>query len=106
MSVCPSTLIPGIVPALDAEEESSMKMNSRERLMSALRREIPDRVPYLEIGVDQSLAQEIMGWPKSGSATSGSLKKNPYTVEEAKALSRRLGMDNIYFIIRAPDAAI
>jgi uroporphyrinogen decarboxylase len=74
--------------------------------MAALRREIPDRVPYLEIGVDQSLAQELMGWPKSGSATGGSLKKSPYTVEEAKALSRKLGMDNIYYVLRAPDMAI
>lgn len=83
-----------------------MKMNSSERVMAALRREIPDRVPYLEIAVDQSLAQELMGWPRSGSATGGSLRKNPYTVEEAKALSRKLGMDNIYFILRAPDEAI
>ena len=83
-----------------------MKMNSRERVMAALRREVPDRVPYLEIGVDQSLAQELMGWPKSGSATAGSLKKSPYTAEEAKVLSRKLGMDNIYFILRAPDEAI
>ena len=83
-----------------------MKMNSRERVMAALRREIPDRVPYLEIGVDQSLAQELMGWPKSGSATGGSLKKSPFTVEEAKALSRKLGMDNIYFVLRAPDMSI
>ena len=83
-----------------------MKMNSRERVMAALRREIPDRVPYVEIAVDQSLAQELMGWPRTGSATGGSLKKNPYTVEEAKALSRKLGMDNIYFVLRAPDFAI
>ena len=83
-----------------------MKMNSRERVMAALRREIPDRVPYLEIGVDQSLAQELMGWPKSGSATGGSLKKSPFTVEEAKALSRKLGMDNIYYVLRAPDMSI
>jgi len=87
-------------------EEQRMKMNSRERVMAALRREVPDRVPYLEIGVDQSLAQELMGWPRSGSVTGGSLKKNPYTVEEAKALSRKLGMDNVYFVLRAPDVAI
>lgn len=83
-----------------------MKMNSRERLMADLRREIPDRVPYLELGVDQSLAQQLMGWSKSGSATGGSLRKNLYTVDEARAISRKLGLDNIGFLLRAPDVAI
>jgi uroporphyrinogen decarboxylase len=83
-----------------------MEMNSRERVMAALRREVPDRVPYVEIGIDQSLAEQLMGWPKSGSATSGSLLKHPYTVDQAKALSRKLGIDNLYFILRAPDYSI
>jgi hypothetical protein len=32
-------------------------MASRQRVLAALRLEKPDRVPYLEIGVDPALAQ-------------------------------------------------
>ena len=83
-----------------------MEWSPRERMMAALRREVPDRVPYIEIGIDQAMAQEIMGWPKGTTETGGSTRKNLYTVEEAKAISRKLGIDNIGFIMRAPDVAI
>jgi len=83
-----------------------MQMSPRERVMAALRREVPDRVPYIEIQVDQSLAQQIMGWPRTGAATGGSLRKNPYTAEEAKAISRKLAMDSVSFVLRAPDFSI
>ena len=39
-------------------------MTSRERVLAALRREEPDRVPYCELGIDRSLAQQFMGWGK------------------------------------------
>lgn len=78
-----------------------MSMNSRERVLAALRREQPDRVPYCELGVDRSLAERIMGWGQPMSQASN-LEANAYTVEEAKALAARLKMDNISYVLRAP----
>jgi len=37
---------------------------SRERVLTALCRKQPDRVPYCELGVDRALAQRLMGWGK------------------------------------------
>ena len=78
-----------------------MTMNSRERVLTALRREEPDRVPYCELHVDRSLAQTLMGWgePKSQAF---SLESNIYSVEEAKALASFLHKDNICYVLRAP----
>ena len=76
-------------------------MNSRERVMAALRREEPDRVPYCELAVDRSLAQRLMGWGKP-SSQAASLESNAYTVDEAKALAAELRMDNISYVLRAP----
>jgi len=44
-----------------------MSMTSRERVLAALRREEPDRVPYCELGVDQDLARRLLGWQGIGS---------------------------------------
>lgn len=76
-------------------------MNSRERVLAALRREEPDRVPYCEEYVSRPFAERLMGW---GSPLSESvdLEGNEYTIEEAKALARRLKLDNITFLLRAP----
>jgi uroporphyrinogen decarboxylase len=76
-------------------------MNSRERVLAALRREQPDRVPYCELGIDRALAQRLMDWGEPVSQAAN-LETNPYTVDEAKALSSFLGLDNIYFVLRAP----
>jgi uroporphyrinogen decarboxylase len=76
-------------------------MNSRERVAAALRREVPDRVPYCELGIDRSLAQTIMGWGQSVSQAAD-LEANVYSVEEAKAIAARLQMDNIVYVLRAP----
>jgi uroporphyrinogen decarboxylase len=76
-------------------------MHSRERVLTALRCEVPDRVPYCEFGIDRALAQRLMGWgtPQSQAAD---LEANPYTVEEAKAIAARLHLDNLYYVLRAP----
>jgi uroporphyrinogen decarboxylase len=76
-------------------------MNSRERVLAALQRQQPDRVPYCELGIDRALAQQMMGWGKP-SGQAANLEANPYTVEEAKALAGYLGLDNIYYVLRAP----
>lgn len=77
-------------------------MNARERVSTALRCEEPDRVPYCEIGIDRAFARKLMGWAESGNQKTASMETNPYTVEEAKALAAELGMDNLYYVLRAP----
>jgi uroporphyrinogen decarboxylase len=82
-----------------------MKMNSRERVMAALKREEPDQVPFCELAIDRALAERLMGWPAGEGRYSASLSTNPYTVEESKALASFLGCDNIGYILRAPTYA-
>jgi uroporphyrinogen decarboxylase len=76
-------------------------VNSRRRVMAALRGAEPDRVPYCELGIDRALAQRLMGWgePESQAAD---LEANIYTVEEAKAIASFLHKDNICYVLRAP----
>ena len=76
-------------------------MTSRERVLTALSRRQPDRVPYCELGVDRSLAQRLMGWGAPASQASN-LEANAYTVEEAKALAAFLHLDNLSYVLRAP----
>lgn len=76
-------------------------MISRERVLAALNRKEPDRVPYCELGIDRSLAQRLMGWGEPVSQASN-LEANVYTVEEAKALAAFLHLDNICYVLRAP----
>jgi hypothetical protein len=76
-------------------------MKSRERVLSALRRQEPDRVPYCEIGVDRSLAQQLMGWGEP-SGQGYNIEANVYTIREALDLADCLHMDNIYYVLRAP----
>ncbi len=78
-----------------------MVMTSRERVLAALRGEQPDRIPYVEIGVDRALAQTLMSWGEPISQAA-SLETNPYTVEEIKSIASHLKMDNIYYVLRAP----
>ncbi len=80
-------------------------MSPRERVMAALNRQETDRVPHCELCVDVAMAETLLGWKKAEAATGGSARKNPYTVEEAKALASFLGHDNIGFILRARDYA-
>ena len=55
-------------------------MTSRERVLSALLGQQPDRVPYCELGVDRYLAQHLMGWEIAQNQTAD-LESNVYTVE-------------------------
>ena len=78
-----------------------MMMTSRERVLTALRRGEPDRVPYCELGVDRSLAQRLMGWGAPATQASN-LEANAYTIDEAKALAEFLALDNLSYVLRAP----
>jgi len=76
-------------------------MNSRERVLAALRRQEPDRVPYCEIGIDRALAQRLMGWGEPHDQ-GYNLEANVYSAREALELACRLHLDNIFYVLRAP----
>ena len=78
-----------------------MSMTSRERVLCALRREQPDRVPYCELGVDRALAGRLLGW-QSDRTQRSNLEANPYSLTEAVALADRLQLDNLCYVLRAP----
>jgi len=77
-------------------------MTSRERVLSALRLETPDRVPYVEIGVDPALADQLLGRPAPAAGSAFSIEAQPRGVEDEKALARVLNKDNIAYVLRAP----
>ena len=79
----------------------SGEMTSRERVAAALRREVPDRVPYCEEYVSRPFAERLLGWPQSANEAVD-LEDNEFTVDEYKELARFLGLDNITFVLRAP----
>jgi len=75
-------------------------MTSRARVLAALRREEPDRVPYCELSVDRALAEQLLGWQRTSLAVDK--ESNQYTLEEARALAERLHLDNLSYVLRAP----
>jgi len=74
-------------------------MTSRERVAAALRREQPDRVPFCELGVDQALAEKILG---RDLPPHPDLETNPRCLADEIELAERLGKDNICYTLRAP----
>jgi uroporphyrinogen-III decarboxylase len=76
-------------------------MNARERVMCALRGEVPDRVPYCELGVDRALANRLLGWSEPASQAAD-LEANPYTIDEALAIAQELRLNNLTYVLRAP----
>ncbi len=77
-------------------------MTSRERVLAALRREKPDRVPYVEIGVDPAVADQLLGRTPESGGPPVLIEVNQRTVEEEKALARAMHKDNITYVLRAP----
>ncbi len=80
-------------------------MTSRERVLCALRRGVPDRVPYFELGVDEPIICQLLGrtFEKNQVYETGEYADNP--VELEKALSRAIGRDNIRYNLCPPIAA-
>ena len=76
-------------------------MTSRERVLSALRGEKPDRVPYCELGIDRALAQRLLGMGEPESQAFN-LEANVFCAEDAKAIASLLRLDNINYVMRAP----
>jgi len=75
-------------------------LTSRERVGVALARREPDRVPYCEVYISRAFAEPLMGWPPAAEHTN--FEENEFTLDEAKAVAERLGMDNITYVLRAP----
>jgi len=76
-------------------------MTSRERVLAALRLEVPDRVPYGEIGVDPAVAEGLLGREVRRGAPV-MIERQERSVEDEKALARAMGKDNIVYVLRAP----
>jgi hypothetical protein len=82
------------------------KMTSRERVLIALKRQIPDRVPWIEGIVDDSLATRIVGEPihvnwdiaPDGTPVASGIE----LAEMQKRVCRALGKDNINWNAFAP----
>jgi uroporphyrinogen decarboxylase len=76
-------------------------MSHRERVVAALSCEEPDRVPYCELAIDRVFAANALGWQEKPYVNA--LEENtPFTIEEAKQVSERLGLDNIFYLRRQP----
>ena len=76
-------------------------MNSRERVLAALRRQEPDRVPYCEIGVDRVVVRQLLGGDPI-ETPSLTVERRPYNAQEHKAIAAALRMDNICYEIWPP----
>ncbi len=81
-------------------------MTSRERVIAALRHEIPDRVPWMEGIVDDAFASELCGeqisvnWDIAPDGTP--VASGAYLAEQQKKVCRALGKDNINYNAFAP----
>lgn len=81
-----------------------MAMTSRERVAAALRREEADRVPYCELWYDRVIVEKLLGREADdGEDAYGS--KHDFTVDEAQAVSERLHLDNLFYVLRPPTYA-
>ncbi|NPV46361.1 MAG: hypothetical protein HPY69_05365 [Armatimonadetes bacterium] len=81
-------------------------MTSRERVLAALRREIPDRVPWIEGIVSDELATRLCGekievnWDIAPDGTP--VASGAFLAEQQKKVCRALGKDNINYNAFAP----
>ena len=81
-------------------------MDSRQRVLTALSGQEPDRVPRCELGVDAALVQKLMPLDKRQQQAVGwqtaCLEQNLYDAEEARLIASFLRLDNICYVLRAP----
>ena len=78
------------------------KMSSRERVLAALRGEEPDRVPYCELNIDRSFVMKLEGAEDIFIGNAAIREGNPYSIEEALAVSEKLNLDNLFYLLRQP----
>jgi uroporphyrinogen decarboxylase len=77
------------------------KWNKRDRVMAALNRQEPDRVPYCELNIDRVFAAKLLGWDEKPYVNALD-EETPFTLEESKKVSAALGLDNIFYLRRQP----
>lgn len=78
-----------------------MAMTSRERVAAALARRQPDRVPYVELWIDRTMANRLMGWQGAEQEPPYSATQN-FTPDGARAIAERLHLDSVYYVLRPP----
>ena len=72
----------------------------RERIMEALALREPDKVPWVELEVDQIIIDKILG--KAHTPINKPIGYYNRDVEEEKAFCRKVGKDSLLFSIRPP----
>ncbi len=77
------------------------KVTSRERVLTALSGGVPDRVPYMEFGIDRSLLSRMLGWSTSTDAKTD-LESNHFSPDEMTQVADHLDLDNSPYVMRAP----
>jgi uroporphyrinogen decarboxylase len=75
-------------------------MNSRERVLSAMMLERPDKIPFGEMGIDRAFAAKLMNWDLS--FATGTRDKDRYSTDEMKAIAEKLHLDTIFYYLRPP----
>lgn len=79
---------------------STNELLPRERVLEALALREPDRVPWVELEVEQIIIDKIVGKPHKPVGVPLGLYNRD--VEEEKAFSRKVGKDNILYSFRPP----
>ena len=81
-------------------------MNSRERMLTALARREPDRVPRCEFGIDLALMRRILPpgtlQGRENDGQTACIDQNLFTIGEARAIADHLALDNVSYVLRAP----
>lgn len=77
------------------------KLSSRERVIAALNGEEPDQVPYCELAIDRVFAAKLLDW-KEKPCVNALAENTPFSLPEAKLVSKTLGLDNIFYLRRQP----
>jgi len=72
----------------------------RERIMEALALREPDKVPWIELEVDQIIVDKILGKPHT--PVNKPIGYYNRDVEEEKAFCRKVGKDSLLFSMRPP----
>jgi uroporphyrinogen-III decarboxylase len=76
-------------------------MTPRQRVLTALEKGQPDRVPYVELEIDERLVMNLFGTGYT-SETAINPAYNERSIEAEIALSEMIGRDNVCFPLRAP----
>ncbi|MDA0709113.1 MAG: hypothetical protein O3B73_02765 [bacterium] len=77
-------------------------MTSKERILCALQRGVPDRVPYCEVGVSSQVIQGLLGKEPQGPLEGGIDEMDNRGPEMEIAISQLLGRDHICYRISPP----